>query len=54
MKQKISNTTVLNYNGTAVLNVFLAAAIAFLMIYFVIVSNIMTASKYKTGLLNQE
>ena len=40
------------YNGTAVLNVFLAAAAIFLMIYFVIISNAITASNYRIGLLN--
>ncbi|MEK7138593.1 MAG: hypothetical protein AAB799_00230 [Patescibacteria group bacterium] len=54
MRSKSSNTITFNYNGIAVLNVFLAALIASLMIYFVVVSNIITASKYKVGLLNKE
>lgn len=45
-----SRTTI--YTGVGVLNVFLAAAVIFLMIYYVIVSNIITASSYKIDLLS--
>lgn len=42
------------YNSAAVLNVFLLAGVIFLLIYYVIVSNIITASRYKITLLNNE
>lgn len=42
------------YNGTAVLNVFSMAAVTFLLIYYVVLSNIITASNFKTGLLSGE
>jgi len=48
------NTTTFKYTGIGVLNVFLLAAIIFLMIYFVVVSNITISSKHKTNLLNEE
>lgn len=50
-KSKLNPIT---YTGTAVLNVFLLAAIIFLMMYFVIVSNVIIASSYKLGILNEE
>lgn len=53
MKQK-HGTIAINYTGIGVLNVFLLAAAVFLMIYFVVVSNIITSSNYKIGLLNEE
>lgn len=51
MKNKSNN---LVYTGTTVLNVFLLAAIVFLMMYFVVVSNTITSFSYKLGLLNEE
>lgn len=42
------------YTGIGVLNVFLLAAAVFLMMYFVVVSNIITSSNYKIGILNEE
>lgn len=54
MKQPKYNTTTLNYTSIGVLNVFLLAATLFLIMYFVIISNITTASNYKIGLLNEE
>ena len=42
------------YTGIGVLNVFLLASAVFLMIYFVVVSNVITSSNYKIGILNEE
>lgn len=52
MNKIIANNT--TYTGIGVLNVFLAAAIIFLAMYFVVVTNGITASKYRVGLLNGE
>jgi len=49
-----TNTVAFNYTGVGVLNVFLLAAVVFLMLYFVVVSNIITSSNYKIGLLNEK
>ena len=54
MRQNSHNTTTLNYTGISVLNIFLLAAAIFLMMYFVVVSNITTSSNYRIGLLNKE
>lgn len=54
MKQNIHNTVVLNYTGIAVVNIFLTAAVIFLVMYFVVASNMTTASHYRIGLLNEE
>jgi len=54
VKQKIYNTTTLNYTGIGVLNVFLLAAAVFLIMYFVIISNVITASNYGIRLLKEE
>ncbi len=54
MKQNLHNTTTLNYTGIGVLNVFFLAAAIFLMMYFVVVSNVITSSNYRIGLLNEE
>ncbi|OGN03534.1 MAG: hypothetical protein A2655_04850 [Candidatus Yanofskybacteria bacterium RIFCSPHIGHO2_01_FULL_43_42] len=54
MKQPRHNTTALNYTGTGVFNVFLLAAVIFLMMYFVVVSNIITSSSYRIGVLTEE
>ena len=54
MKENSYNTIALNYTGIGVLNVFLLAAVIFLMMYFVVVSNVITSSSYKMGLLNEE
>jgi len=43
-----------NYTIIGVLNVFLLAAAIFLMMYFVVASNVITSSNYRTGLLNEE
>ena len=51
MQHKI---TTFNYTGIAVINVFLAAAAIFSMIYFVVASNIVAASSYKISLLGDE
>lgn len=53
MKQDSHKTNIFNYDATAVLNVFLAAAVIFLLIYYVIISNVITASSYRTSLLNE-
>lgn len=47
-----TNSTI--YTSTGVLNVFLLAAVIFLLMYFVVVSNITTSSNYRIGLLNEE
>jgi len=49
-----TNTATFNYTGIGVLNIFLLAAVVFLMLYFVVVSNIITSSNYKIGLLNEK
>src|SRR3989344_3646440 len=54
MKENSYNTIALNYTGIGVLNVFLLATVIFLMMYFVVVSNVITSSSYKMGLLNEE
>ena len=54
MKQNTRKSTTFNYTGIGVLNVFLLAAVIFMVIYFVVVSNVVTASNYKIGVLNQE
>lgn len=54
MKQIKHNTATFRYTDIAVLNVFLAAAAVFLLIYYVIISNVITASNYRIGLLNEE
>ena len=54
MKQNIYNTAAFNYTGIGVLNVFLLMAAVFLMMYFVVVSNVITSSNYKIGFLNEE
>jgi len=54
MTRNPQNIAIFNYTRLGVLNIFLAAIIIFLMIYYVIVSNIITASSYKVGLLNEE
>lgn len=54
MKQNTHNTAALNYTSIGVLNVFLLAAAIFLIMYFVIISNVVTASNYKIGLLKEE
>ena len=54
MRQNSYNTTTFNYTGVGVLNVFLLAAVIFLTMYFVVVSNVITSSNYKIGLLNEE
>lgn len=54
MKRNKQNTPTLSYTGIGVLNVFLLAATVLMMMYFVIVSNIVTASNYGIGLLNEE
>jgi len=54
MRQNSHNTTTFNYTGVGVLNVFLLAAVIFLTMYFVVVSNVMTSSNYRIGLLNEE
>ncbi|MBI2674642.1 MAG: hypothetical protein HYX22_02820 [Candidatus Yanofskybacteria bacterium] len=48
------NTNTSTYTYTGVLNVFLLAAVIFLMMYFVVVSNVVTSSNYRIGLLNEE
>ena len=48
---KIQNSS---YSVTGVLNVFLLAAAIFLMMYFVVVSNVITSSNYRIGLLSEE
>lgn len=53
----INKTIALNrsfYDGTAVLNVFLLAGAILLLIYYVIISNMITASHYRVSLLNNE
>jgi len=52
--KKNHNTTTATYTYTGVLNVFLLAAVIFLTMYFVVVSNVTTSSNYKIGLLNEE
>ncbi|HXK40971.1 MAG TPA: hypothetical protein VJ046_02625 [Candidatus Paceibacterota bacterium] len=54
MKQLKHNTHTLNYTGIGVFNVFLLAAAIFLTMYFVVVSNVITSSNYRIGLLNEE
>ena len=54
MTQNQNNKIAFNYTHTGVLNVFLAAATVFLMIYYAIISNVVTASSYRIGLLNDE
>ncbi len=50
----VNRITHFDYTVTGVLNVFLAAAVIFLTIYYVVVSNAITASNYRIGLLNRE
>ena len=50
----VNNTPTFDYTGIGVLNVFLAAAVIFLVIYYVVVSNVITSSSYRIGLLNEE
>lgn len=47
-------TNYTKYTGIGVLNVFLLSTVVFLMICFVVVSNIVTASNYRIGLLSEE
>ena len=47
-------TNNMTYTGTGVLNMFLTAIFIFLTMYFIIVSNHITASNYKIGLLNEK
>lgn len=54
MSSKIITLNKTYYNGTAVLNVFLLAGAIFLLIYYVITSNMITASHYGASLLNNE
>ena len=54
MIQNSHNSATFKYTGTGVLNVFLLAAVVFLMMYFVVVSNITTSSGYKIGKLSEE
>lgn len=51
LKHNINTST---YTYTGVLNVFLLAAVIFLTMYFVVVSNVITSSNYRIGLLNEE
>ena len=53
-KKAVNNAFTSDYTGIGVLNVFLAAAVIFLVIYYVAVSNVITASSYKIGLLEEE
>jgi len=50
----VNNTSTFDYTGIGVLNVFLAATVIFLVIYYVFVSNVITSSNYKIGILNEE
>ena len=43
-----------NYTGVSVLNMFLIAAIMFMAIYYVVISNTITSSNYRIGLLNSK
>lgn len=52
MDKIIANKTI--YTGTGVLNVFLLVAAIFLMMYFVVISNVITSSNYRIGLLNEK
>lgn len=52
MNKITTNSTI--YTSISVLNIFLLAAAVFLMIYFVVVSNVITSSSYKISLLNKE
>lgn len=54
MKQNLHNNMPLSYNRVAVLNIFLAVATIFFVIYYVIISNMISASKYKINLLGQK
>jgi len=54
MKKNLHSTNSFTYTGIGVLNVFLLAAAVFLMMYFVVVSNVITSSNYKIGILNEE
>lgn len=55
MKMKTKpNTSASDYTGIRILNVFLLAATVFLMMYFVVVSNVMISSNYNGGLLNEK
>lgn len=54
MRNNLHKTTAINYTGIGVLNVFLLATAIFLMMYFVIVSNVITSSNYRIGLLSKE
>jgi len=54
MRKNPHSTATFNYTGIGVLNVFLLAAVIFLAMYFVVVSNVTTSSDYKVGLLNEE
>lgn len=54
MNHKVTTLNQTYYNGTAVFNIFLIAAVLFLLIYYVIISNMITASRYKISLLNNK
>lgn len=54
MKKNSRVITVSIYTSIGFLNVFLLVATVFLMMYFVVVSNIITSSNYKIGILNEE
>lgn len=47
-------TNYTKYTGMGVLNVFLLSTVVFLMTCFVVVSNIVTSSNYRIGLLSEE
>lgn len=49
-RSTINSTT---YTSTGVLNVFLVAAVMFLLIYYVLLSNSTTSSKFKVGVSNE-
>ncbi len=54
MRQNLHKTTEFNYTSIGVLNVFLLAAVVFLMMCFVVISNVATSSNYNRGLLNEK
>lgn len=49
-----SRVTNFDYTGIGVLNMFLLTATIFLVIYYVFISNMTTASNYKVGTLNDK
>lgn len=54
MRSHLHKTDTFNYSSTAVLNMFILASVMFLVIYYIVVSNVLTISNYKVGLLNEE